>query len=97
MKSTLVLASIALLAVAASPSAPARDHRGDTADTGRTSRYEHGMRVVSNAAAAGEPGHGWRYFSNPAAHRAVVISPNGEYFFSSGEGLRLVATTQPGA
>ena len=43
----------------------------------------------------GEPGYGWRYFSDPAAGRAVVISPQGEYFVSRGKGLTLVAVTQP--
>ncbi|MFO1286681.1 MAG: hypothetical protein U1F49_09155 [Rubrivivax sp.] len=54
------------------------------------------MQVVPTSTRAGEPGHGWRYFSDPAARRAVVISPQGEYYFSRGKGLRLVAVTQPG-
>jgi hypothetical protein len=56
--------------------------------------YERGMRVVPVAASAGQPGEGWRYFTHPAASRAVVISPQGEYFFSGGEGLSLVAVAQ---
>lgn len=96
MKSTLKLASIALLAAAAGTSALAgdREHgtRGPAAD-----RYDHGMQVVANRAGAGELGYGWRYFSDPAAHRAVVISPQGEYYLSRGEGLQRVAATQRGA
>ena len=83
MKSSVLLAAIAVLAaVAGSPSpAGARDARKD-----------HGMRAVPNAAGPGQPGDGWRYFSDPAAHRAVAISPQGEYYFSRGKGLDLVAT-----
>lgn len=56
---------------------------------------DHGMLAIANTAGPGQPGHGWLFFSHPAADRAVVISPRGEYYFSQGEGLRLVATAQP--
>lgn len=81
--------------------------RNRDVDAGRESRrdrersrrarlgYERGMRVVSTVAGPGEPGDGWRYFTHPAASRAVVISPQGEYFFSGGQGLALVAVAQP--
>ena len=39
---------------------------------------------------AGEPGHGWQYFSDVRRHRAVVISPDGDYYYSRGKGLELV-------
>ena len=52
------------------------------------------MHVVPHATAANAPGHGWRYFSDPAARRAVVISPQGDYYFSRGKGLRWVAAEQ---
>ncbi|HNT39677.1 MAG TPA: hypothetical protein PKO45_11230 [Rubrivivax sp.] len=55
------------------------------------------MQAVTNAAATGEPGAGWRYFSDAAAQRAVVISPAGEYYLSRGHGLRWVASTSVGA
>jgi len=43
----------------------------------------------------GERGHGWRYFSDPEARRAVVISPEGDYYLSRrGKGLRWVAAEQ---
>lgn len=51
---------------------------------------ESGMQVVAVRAKVGEPGHGWRYFSDARAGRAVVISPSGNYYYSEGEGLRLV-------
>lgn len=57
--------------------------------------FDHGMQVVPTTAGAGQAGDGWRYFSDPKAHRAVVISPQGEYFLSRGKGMRLVAVTQP--
>lgn len=140
MKSPLLLASIAMLAAAASTSSLAdtrgarssdgaapqavhgtaqstvasvfrgdeeradrhdsRDHRGERERATRERRgggFDHGMKAVSTGAGTGEPGHGWRYFSDPAACRAVVISPQGEYYYSRGEGLGLVAVTQPGS
>jgi ABC-type Zn2+ transport system substrate-binding protein/surface adhesin len=54
------------------------------------------LDVVDNAAAAGERAYGWRYFSDPAAQRAVVISPEGDYYYSQGKGLRWVAGTPSG-
>lgn len=54
-----------------------------------------GMRPVVVTAGPGEPGHGWRYFSDPVAGIALVISPQGEHFFSRGDGLRLIAVSQP--
>lgn len=58
--------------------------------------YDRGMKEVPAQAGPGEPGHGWRYFADTEARRAVVISPQGEYFHSSGKGLHLVSVTQPG-
>lgn len=52
------------------------------------------MQVVPHDAAANAPGHGWRYFTNPAARRAVVISPQEDYYYSRGDGLRWVAARQ---
>lgn len=54
------------------------------------------LDVVDNAAAAGERAYGWRYFSDPTAQRAVVISPEGDYYYSQGKGLRWVAGTPTG-
>jgi hypothetical protein len=51
------------------------------------------FQTVPNAAAAGEPGFGWQFFANAAGRRAVVISPQGAYYFSRGKGLRPVAGT----
>lgn len=99
MKSALLLASIGVLAAAASaPSLASRDDHGDREHAARTrpgDGFDRGMQVVSTRAGAGEPGHGWRYYSDPQAGRAVVISPQGEYYYSRGKGLSLVAVTQP--
>ena len=75
-----------------------RDNRRDREQARRTRTgdgLDRGMQAVPNTAGPDQPGHGWRYFSDPAASRAVVISPQGEYFFSRGKGLSLIAVTQP--
>jgi hypothetical protein len=51
------------------------------------------MRPVFNQAGPGDQAHGWRYYSDPAALRAVVISPQGDYYLNSGEGLRKMTRT----
>ena len=50
------------------------------------------MQPVAVAAKLGEPGYGWRYFTDEHEGRAVVISPNGDYYYSDGEGVKLVFT-----
>lgn len=65
------------------------EHRA--AQAGPEDEAGQGMRELPNAAAQGEPSHGWQYFSDPAARRAVVISPQGDYYLSRGKGLRWVA------
>lgn len=72
-----------------------RDHRHEderAAHERRRDRSGPDMRVVPTSASAGEAGHGWRYFVDPAARRAVVVSPQGDYYYSRGKGLRPVAT-----
>ena len=103
MQSTQVLASLGMLAALAAGAALAgeRDHadRGErhrAAQTKPAQGADAGMREVTNSAAQGDPSYGWRYFSDPAAQRAVVISPQGDYYFSSGKGLRWVAATPKG-
>ncbi len=103
MNKRLFLASVGLLALAATTSslATAGEHprQHDERHPARSGRavhgFDHGMQAVPTTAGAGQAGDGWRYFSDPRAHRAVVISPQGEYFLSRGKGLRLVAVTPP--
>jgi hypothetical protein len=109
MKSPVLLTSIGVL-VALAGLAPlacagesdealvsqdARDDRASDARRSRGSGAAQGMRAVLTTARPGEPGYGWRYFSDPVAATAVVISPQGEHYFSRGDGLRLIAVSQP--
>ena len=100
----LALATTASLATAGEPqrdnqptqrSAQHRDDSPHSRSNRSAQGFDHGMQVVPTTAGAGQAGEGWRYFSDPAAHRAVVISPQGEYFLSRGKGMRLVAVTRP--
>ena len=65
-----------------------KEHRGNR-------RIDAGMQAVSIGTKVGKPGYGGRYFTDAHEGRAVVISPGGDYFYSHGEGLKLVfkATT----
>jgi len=102
MKTTPLLASIAMLAAALSTPllAADREHnpqrdRQHTSQKRTAGGFDHGMQVVANSASPDAPAHGWRYFSDPAARRAVVISPQGDYYYSSrGNGLHWVAAEQ---
>lgn len=106
MKPTALLASIALLAAAASTPLWAADRTDDhprnpqqapqkqASKKGAAKGFDHGMQAVAHDAAVSVPGHGWRYFTDPAARRAVVISPQGDYYYSRGTGLHWVAAEQ---
>lgn len=79
--------ALCLAAATASFSSYAGDHRKASRDTRHA---ESAMQLVAVDARAGEPGHGWQYFSDVRRHRAVVISPDGDYYYSRGKGLELV-------
>lgn len=68
------------------------DHRRTPA----AERNLQDMRPVPTSVSAQESGYGWQYFSDPATHHAVVISPQGDYYFSRGKGLHWVASAQSG-
>ena len=98
MQRTPLLATIALLAAAISAPAFAGDRtpeppraRKDAQEARAADGFDHGMHAVPHSAAPDAPGYRWRYFSDPATRRAVVISPQGDYYFSRGKGLRWVA------
>lgn len=102
MNKTLFSVSMGFLAVTSSGLSMAGSHdvRGHVAGKApvgvrQEPAVDTGMQAVPTDAGPGQPGYGWLYFSNPAARRAVVISPEGEYFFNQGHGLRLVTTTTP--
>ena len=97
MQPTSIIALIALLAAAVSTPLLAGDREQDherirkhATDTRPANGFDHGMQAVPHSAGPDAPGYGWRYFSDPATHRAVVISPQGDYYYSRGKGLRRV-------
>ncbi|WP_416401011.1 hypothetical protein [Alicycliphilus denitrificans] len=102
MRTTAILATMAMLAAAVASTAIAGDHGRDRdrghghqqASIRSADGFDHGMQAVPNNAGPQERAHGWRYFSHPEARRAVVISPQGDYYLSLGKGLRWVAGTQ---
>ena len=99
MRATPLLAAIAVLSAVFSAPVLAGDHAHKRERPPQTSApaqtgYDQGMQVVAHDASPSQPGHGWRYFSDPNAQRAVVISPQGDYYLSQGRGLRWVAAAQ---
>ncbi|WP_341892234.1 hypothetical protein [Variovorax sp. YR752] len=73
-------------------------HAGDHRKVPKDHRaVASGMQVVAVSPKAGEPGHGWQYFTDVRKSRAVVISPNGDYYYSRGHGLQLVYKPAPTA
>lgn len=101
MQPTALLASIALMAFAISTPLQAEDRehnqqrdRQQATEKRASEGFDHRMQTVVHDAAAEEPGYGWRYFSDPATPRAVVISPQGDYYYSRGKGLRWIAAEQ---
>lgn len=103
VKSTVLLASIGMLAtvlgspVLAGERGEGHDRDGDrprVENTRPAGAFDPGMQAVPHDAGAGERANGWQYFSDPTARRAVVISPQGDYYYSRGKGLRWVAAAQ---
>ena len=101
MQPTATLTSIALLVAAISTPLLAGDRkhnperdRQQSANVRPADVFDHGMQTVPNDAVREAPGYGWRYFTDPAERRAVVISPQGDYYYSRGNGLHWVAAEQ---
>jgi hypothetical protein len=86
MKLSNIGVALGIAAATIGLAANAGDHRKDSKEPRNTS----GMQAVAVAPQAGEPGYGWQYFSDARKARAVVISPNGDYYYSRGRGLQLV-------
>lgn len=94
MKTSALLAATALAAAAiTTASAHARD-REHVRPQRPASVANENMQPMPNAASPGERAHGWQYFCDPVERRAVVISPQGDYYLSQGRGLRWVAGAQ---
>ncbi len=79
--------ALGIAAASIGVSSYAGDHRKGSADHRQAAA---GMQAISVSPKAGEPGDGWQYFADARKARAVVISPNGDYYYSGGEGLQLV-------
>lgn len=73
-----------------------RDRRDERSDRRSSAGDGSAMAPVVVSAAAGQPGEGWRYYSDAAAGRAVVISPEGDYYLNRGKGLQQVTGTVAG-
>ena len=82
MKALFRIATITLLCSGIATASWAGSHRDSRGD---------GLQAVVHHAQTGEAAHGWRYFTDPVALRAVVISPDGDYYLSVGKGLRWIA------
>lgn len=98
MKSTAFAAAVAIGAATLGTPLLARDHASDR-EQARDRQHaaaasDQGMQAVPNGAGPGQASYGWRYFSDPDARRAVVISPQGDYYFSRGKGLRRVTAAK---
>lgn len=86
--------ALCLAAALTSLSSYGGDHRKES----RKDRHHHSaMQAVTVDAKAGEPGHGWQYFSDARRKRSVVISPGGDYYYSRGDGLERVFKANPAA
>ena len=73
-------------------------HAGEHREAAKDHRHAaSGIQAVAVSPKAGEPGHGWQYFSDARKARAVVISPHGDYYYSRGDGLQLVYESAPTA
>lgn len=103
MKSTLLLASIGMFATLVGSPVLAGDRdvghdrdrdRPRISSTRPVDASNPGMQLVPNDASPRQRSYGWQYFSDSTARRAVVISPQGDYYYSRGKGLKWVAAAQ---
>jgi hypothetical protein len=94
MKFSNIGVALGIAAATMGFAAHAGDHRKASKDHRQAAS---GMQAVAVSPKAGEPGHGWQYFSDARKARAVVISPNGDYYYSRGDGLQLVYKSAPTA
>jgi len=87
MKPNYVAVVLGVAVAIAAAASHADDHGKETR---RNHQIDSRMQDVSNAAIAGQPGYGWRYFADARKARSVAISPRGDYFYSDGHGPVLV-------
>jgi len=94
MKLGRISVALCVAAAVTSLSSYGSDHRQES----RKDRPPRSaLQAVTVAAKAGEPGHGWQYFSDARRKRSVVISPGGDYYYSHGDGLAMVFKANPAA
>lgn len=91
MTSTYILTTIAaLVAAIASTAAVARPDQAlpgaNAAHISKNLRANPVLREVPNRSLPTQAGYGWKYFTDPRAAHAVMISSSGEYFLSLGRG-----------
>jgi len=98
IKSTTLLVSLTILVAAISTPLAARDRKQESQPDRRNvtdpltkDGVDLGFQEIHHSASANTPGNGWRYFTDPTARRAVVISPQGDYYYSRGKGLYWIA------
>ena len=90
----LVTAAISSPLMAGDQDSDAVRERAETSEQRSSNGFDHGMQAVPHDATPGTRAYGWRYYSDPAARRAVVISPEGDYYYSRGKGLHWIAAEQ---
>ncbi|MDY0105964.1 MAG: hypothetical protein RBS27_04745 [Giesbergeria sp.] len=101
MNTTAFLSAAVLASLVSAPLLAGQHDEGDRHDSARrqapvAERSLQDMQTVPTHVSAQEQGHGWQYFSDPATCHAVAISPQGDYYFSRGKGLRWVAADLSG-
>ena len=67
-----------------------RDRHHDRGHDCRQREAADGVQQIPHGAQPDHSGQGWPYFSDSRDCRAVVISPEGEYFLSRGRGMRQI-------
>lgn len=90
MKLSNIGVTLTLAAALTGVSSFAGEHRRESKDHRHAAT---GMQAIAVSPQPGEPGHGWQYFADARKARAVVISPEGDYYYSRGNGPQLVFKT----
>lgn len=101
MKTTAFISAAVMASLFSAPLLAGQHDEGDLHDSARrqapvAERSLQDMHTIPTNVSAQEAGHGWQFFSDPATQHAVVISPQGDYYFSRGKGLHWVAADLSG-
>ena len=90
----MLIAAISTPLVARDRKQETQPDRRNVTDKRTKDGVDLGFQEVRHSASVNTPGNGWRYFTDAAARRAVVISPQGDYYYSRGKGLYWIAAEQ---